>query len=161
MQEVDLRSFVDLEEALHLAIKIEKQQKGVTSRKFAPANKQRVKVVGESNLTQTRPELTKRVTRSSNPAPIERSGGIQCFKCHGKGHKANQYPNVKTLILRDGAYLTDEEQSSSSDKENDKEEIEMEDAPPGKLLGVSRRALTLEQDQDRASGRICFALAVL
>ncbi|CAL1396531.1 unnamed protein product [Linum trigynum] len=72
---------------------------------------------------------------------------IQCFKCHGRGHKANQCPNSKTLVLRDGQYVTDDEEQSSGDEFVD-EEIEVEKALTGKLLGVSKRALTAEASPD-------------
>ncbi|CAL1387686.1 unnamed protein product [Linum trigynum] len=121
-QEVDLRSFVDLEEVLHLAIKVEKQHKSL--RRPAPTRKPAAESNADANTQQVRPEPAKLVPRNTNSAPLERSGGIQCFKCHGRGHKANQCPNMKTLIVRDDLYLTDDEHNSDDSDVDEKLEVE-------------------------------------
>ncbi|CAL1389799.1 unnamed protein product [Linum trigynum] len=81
----------------------------------------------------------------------ERTGGsisrLECYKCHGKGQKSFQCPNLKALILRDGEYYLEDEEKEKGDEEEVTDEevdenIEME--PQGRNLLINRRALIVE-----------------
>ncbi|CAL1406142.1 unnamed protein product [Linum trigynum] len=142
--------FVDLEEAIHLAVKIEKQLKeGAAKRVVTPR---------PSNAPENAPNTAPTPIRVVHLKPIpqqgsqDRDGGsisrLECYKCHGRGHKSFQCPNPKALILRDGEYNSeDEEKEKGADDEVTDEEvdenIEME-APGGHFL-VNRRALAVEE----------------
>ncbi|CAL1359595.1 unnamed protein product [Linum trigynum] len=90
---------------------------------------------------------------NTNPVLTERSGGIQFYKFHGRGHKANQCPNLKTLIFKDGRYLTNDEQNSHDNDVDEKLEAE---PSPGKLMTVSRRVLTMDVQSDTSQRENLF-----
>jgi len=55
-----------------------------------------------------------------------RAREIQCFKCLGEGHLASQYPNEKTMILRDKDEYSSHEEETSESEENEKKKKEIE-----------------------------------
>ncbi|CAL1381828.1 unnamed protein product [Linum trigynum] len=89
-QEVELRSFVDLEEVLHLAIKVEKQLKVVTARRFPPANKTTPDTAPSSDSMSLRTEADNPTfPRNQQPKTEGSSASIQCFICFGHRHKSH------------------------------------------------------------------------
>ncbi|CAL1413354.1 unnamed protein product [Linum trigynum] len=67
--EIYLRSFVELEEAVHLAIKIEKQHKMFTGSRFSNS-----KPGTETPAEVNKPEIVKPAPRNLTPAQSERVG---------------------------------------------------------------------------------------
>ncbi|PPD98438.1 hypothetical protein GOBAR_DD04524 [Gossypium barbadense] len=84
-----LQTYIDLEEAVHKAIEIEKQLKEQRFGSFSTSQYYR----GDSSVKRTRE--------------------IECFKCKGRGHYSRECPNTRLLLLKDNGEYT-----SDSDKTN-------------------------------------------
>ncbi|KAL4296878.1 hypothetical protein GQ457_12G012340 [Hibiscus cannabinus] len=119
---VELQHYVELDEMVHMAIKVERQQrrkttssrgnisfKPVSSTPFNSSNNFRKPAPQTPLQIRERTETSKpkppvvdvgRGKQSMHPIPQERSRDIQCFKCLGRGHVANQCPNRRTMLLR-------------------------------------------------------------
>mgnify|MGYP003365876400 CR=1 FL=1 len=121
---VELQHYVEMEDMVHMAIKVEKQlkKKGVT-RSYGGVTPR----WGKSSYKRSPPipslekggppKGSKPIAESSKGKALaipNRSRDIQCFKCFGRGHIANQCPNRNTMLLRD-----DGEVESEHEKEDD------------------------------------------
>lgn len=68
---------------------------------------------------------------------------MNCFKCHGIGHYANECSNKKLMILlENGVYQSEEEQLLI-----DSDEETMDYSVKGKLV-VTRRTLSVKQKEE-------------
>ena len=129
---VELQHYVELEELVHLAIKVEKQLKprGATRFEYKGVSNSRPnwsnswkgskqgdnkaisndnKGKGISGSKETfKPEINKEKTRD-----------IKCFKCLGRGHIASQCPNKRTMVAREHGEI----ETASEDSDHDDEEI--------------------------------------
>ncbi|CAL1412875.1 unnamed protein product [Linum trigynum] len=101
-------------------------------------------------MTSARPKENKAAIKTL-PAKNEGSSAqIQCFKCFGRGHKTNQCPNRKALVLRDEEYYSEGDEEipmdpgldSDGDKIHEDMHAEIPPPPAGKFFAVSWRALT-------------------
>ncbi|CAL1407470.1 unnamed protein product [Linum trigynum] len=152
---VEIHPYADLYDLVAMAAKVEKQQRRNVGRSFvAPQVAPRSEAPSTSNHRPAimKPEAPKPAAKVEAPRdkPAGSSGSIQCFKCHGRGHMANQCPNRRALImLENGEYVSDskdeEHAKETSDSEVD-ESIEMQ-APPGSLF-VTRRILSVQPKED-------------
>ncbi|KAL4377665.1 hypothetical protein GQ457_02G026180 [Hibiscus cannabinus] len=120
---VELQHYVELDEMVHMAIKVERQQrrkttssrgntsfKPVSSSPFNSSNNFRkpapqapLQIRERTETSKPKPPIVDvgRGKQSVHPTPQERSRDIQCFKCLGRGHVASQCPNRRTMLLRD------------------------------------------------------------
>ena len=78
--------------------------------------------------------------------PPKRSRDVKCFKCQGLGHYGYECPNKRSMVLRNGEYV------SESEKEEESENEEEEDGTPDGALLMIRRLLghqlkTVEENQ--------------
>ena len=55
---------------------------------------------------------------------------MKCFKCQGLGHYAYECPNKRSMVLRDGEYISE----SDVEEEEESEYVEEEETPEGDLL---------------------------
>ena len=100
---VELQHYVELEDLVHQAMKVEQQlkRKG-TMKKSSSSNyslswKDKPKKEGSSSNS-------KEVTNTKKPIPTtssstSKSRDIKCFRCLGKGHIASECPNKKTMVV--------------------------------------------------------------
>ncbi|CAL1393855.1 unnamed protein product [Linum trigynum] len=149
--EVELRQFVKLEELVHLATKVDRQLKVSSGRRYPPSPKIAEKIT-EAKMNHPKQEGDKPTARNTALViQVRNEGSTGSIQCLGRGHKANQCPNKKNLVLQDGEYFYEEEYEekpmgnefgSDSDSEDDDvdEHIKAEKSPPGKLLGVNIKA---------------------
>ena len=59
---------------------------------------------------------------------------MKCFKCQGLGHYAYECPNKRSMVLRDGEYISE----SDVEEEEESEYVEEEETPEGDLLMIRR-----------------------
>jgi hypothetical protein len=123
---VELHHYVELEDMVHMAIKVERQlRKGhvrptfnsgssswkpnlkregtVRPKSFVPSKaeppKAKVDVAtGAKGKSETQPKCTR---------------DVKCFRCQGHGHYASEYPNKRIMMIRDNGDI-----ESESDKSN-------------------------------------------
>ncbi|KAL7105889.1 hypothetical protein ACP275_07G074800 [Erythranthe tilingii] len=157
---VELQHYVEMEDMVHMAIKIENQLKRRGNNpRSAPSSSSswRHNVVSKDEkpaMTKPKFEPKQNTTNHAVQGKIDsnttRNRDIECFKCHGRGHKANQCPNKRVMLLRDdGGFETEEEEDSTLPQEDDGEE---EYAAHGELL-VARRALNVQAKGDEEAQR--------
>ncbi|KAK0572561.1 hypothetical protein LWI29_033492 [Acer saccharum] len=155
---VELQHYVELNDMVHMAVKVEQQLKRKSS----------TRVGQHSGSSPWKPNWNKRDDQPSFKAKTEpvkdhKAGGtsnqgksdsqpsrnrdIKCFKCLGAGHIASQCPNKRVMILKDDGDIESEGES------NEESMPPLEDArnveyPVGGELLVARRALSAQAKED-------------
>ena len=83
-----------------------------------------------------------------------RNRDIQCWKCRGVGYISRECPNKRTMVLRDGEIVTDDEGGDNESEEDDMPELEdcsdvrsVEEAVKGDLF-VTSCALNTQLKED-------------
>ena len=171
---VELHHYVDLDDMLHMAIKVEKQlktrsktnsnsstpwksnwkgnEKSNTSSNFKPKGDQGSKKVEVGN--------NKFVPKSDNSN--SRARDLKCFRCLGFGHKAAQCPNAKVMVaLANGEIESEDEDEDVSDMppledaSNDEGE-EMEPLDGSLFTLVTRRALNMQAKEEEVQRENIF-----
>ena len=154
---VELQHYVELEDMVHMAIKIERQLKrrGSTRPSQNPSTsswkstpwKEEEKPTTAKPKTEQNPEMTSHGNQGKSDSSTTRNRDIKCFKCQGRGHIASQCPNKRVMVLRDDGEI-------ETDDENDNESMppledvdDEEYAVQGDLL-VARRALSVQIKED-------------
>ncbi|KAK8553269.1 hypothetical protein V6N13_105187 [Hibiscus sabdariffa] len=164
---VELQHYVELEDMVHMAIKVEKQQRRKTvnrgntpSKPFSnsfnapknfrkPAPQAPLQIRERAETSKTKPPVAD-VGRGKQPMHQERSRDILCFKCLGRGHIASQCPNRRTMLLLDSGEI--ESESEKDEPELHRETVQEEDDTlqsfeTGDVL-VIKRSLTTQPTQD-------------
>ncbi|XP_042446414.1 uncharacterized protein LOC122031361 [Zingiber officinale] len=159
---VELHHYVELDDVLHMAMKVERQlKKGVLSsskyeatssspwkQKWAsskPTEKAVSKSKGERNVGKTQPSNKDRGNSSSQP---QRNRDIKCFRCLGSGHIASQCPNKRSMIILDnGEIETEEEDEGNESTPSVEDTSDVELAVDGQPL-VVLRALHMQAKED-------------
>ncbi|KAL2253005.1 UNVERIFIED_CONTAM: Transposon Tf2-12 polyprotein, partial [Sesamum indicum] len=146
---VEMHHYVELEEMVHQAIKVEQQlkrrghlRKTSNSSAFGPwKNNPKKDTPTTSRFKQADPKHDDKVaTKKVQPEPnSSRNRDIKCFKCQGKGHIASECPNRRTMIFNNHGELETEEEITDKE-ESSKEDGDGEYAEEGELL-VTRRPL--------------------
>ena len=91
--------------------------------------------------TEVKPNSFTPKTTNSATSSTFRNHDIKCFKCQGLGHKANECPYKKSMIVRDdGEVVTEEEED---DHRPSLEDVSAEECGAAtNLTLVTRRALS-------------------
>jgi len=122
---VELQPYLSFNDFCHLAIKIEKQLKG--QKPFVTPSPHRPQSTPKSFpfyiKGETTPTPFKAIDKGKGIAsePPRRLEGKKCFKCHDYGHFQMNYPNRRTLSIREV------EEIKALEEETSKEEFEEED----------------------------------
>ncbi|XP_042415186.1 uncharacterized protein LOC122004349 [Zingiber officinale] len=150
---VELHHYVELDDVVHMAIKVERQlKKGVrSSSKYEaassspwkqkwgsskPIEKAISKSKGETNVARTQSSNKDKGNSSSQP---QRNRDIKCFRCLGSGHIASQCPNKRTMIMLDnGEIETEEEDEGNESTPSVEDTSDVELAVDGRALVVLR-----------------------
>ena len=164
--QVDLYNYEDFEEMVHMAVKIEKQLQGkgatrYNSKPYSSSNshwqkdrksdyKGGNKAVHE--ITKGKADSTSK-DKSKNDEPKGRNRDIKCWKCQGVGHISKECPNKRTMTIRNGEIMTDEEEGNNESDEDEMPELEscsdgsIEEPIKGDML-VTRRVLSAQIKED-------------
>ncbi|XP_031403186.1 uncharacterized protein LOC116212684, partial [Punica granatum] len=152
---VELQHYVELEDMVHMAIKIENQfkRRGNTRASQSPSTstwkpnqwKKDEKQSTSMLKTEQKQEATSHVPQGKTDISTSRNRDIKCFKCQGRGHIASQCPNKRVMVMRDnGDIVTDTEDSDTDDMPPLEDVPEEEYLAPNALTLVARRALSLQ-----------------
>ena len=161
---IELHHYVELEDLVHMAIKVERQLKrgGTRPRPFpqtssaAPWRSNHPMKEENQSTSKAKPEpkpVTVTTASQGNSAPTStRNSEIRCFKCQGRGHIASQCPNKRVMVIRENGEIESEDEAALEDMPP------LEDAPTGdeefeadqgEMLGlVARRALSLQAKEE-------------
>jgi hypothetical protein len=155
---VELQHYMELEDMVHMAIKVERQLKRKGTWSFQNPGSSTSwksnwrKDEGAVLKSKTEPPKRREEVPSVNKGKTEsqtRNRNIKCFHCLGVGHIASQCPNKRTMIARvDGEVETESE--SDADQmpmlENTCDD-DVEYPVEGESL-VARRALSAQVKED-------------
>jgi hypothetical protein len=150
---VEMQHYVELEDMVHMAIKVEQQLKrgsgtrachnsSSTSWKSSHA-----KPLDKSKTPKSEPKsvTTSHIPQGKAEASTSRNRDIKCFRCQGWGHIASQCPNKQVMVLQaNGEIVTDCEDSDIDDMPPLEDVFEEEYLAPDALTLVARRALSLQ-----------------
>ncbi|KAL4278183.1 hypothetical protein GQ457_03G017470 [Hibiscus cannabinus] len=168
---VELQHYVELEDMVHVAIKIERQQRRKSVNRgntpFKPfSNNSNV----SNNFREPTPQAPLRVQErgeTSRPKPPvadvgrgkqqvkpKRSRDILCFKCLGRGHIASQCPNRRTMMLLDTGEIeseSDEDEKEPSTVGDEEDDEDLQTFATGETLVLKRSLHTqpIQSEQQR------------
>ncbi|GKV11125.1 hypothetical protein SLEP1_g22406 [Rubroshorea leprosula] len=157
---VELQHYVELEDMVHMAVKVERQlkRKGATSKigqnsSSSSSWKLNWSKKEENSVFKPKTAASKSKEVGSNEkSKIDNMQGktrdIKCFRCLGRGHIASQCPNKHTMILKeDGEIETEGESDDDSMPPLEDANDGMEYAVDGELL-VTKRTLNVQAKED-------------
>ncbi|KAH9801845.1 hypothetical protein KPL71_001176 [Citrus sinensis] len=154
---IDLQHYVELEDMVHMAMKVERQlkKKGSTRTNLGSSSSWKSKWSKDEKVV-SKPKIEPikdhkeggNQSKGKSDSQHSRNRDIKCFKCLGTGHIASQCPNKRVMILRDdGDVETDSELDDDLmpplEDANDGVEYPID----GKLM-VARRALNMQVKED-------------
>ena len=124
---VELQHYVELEDMVHMAIKIENQVKrrGNSNTRSTPSPssstwksnqwKKEEKPPNAKPKTELKQEGNNQGNQGKPDSFTTRNRDIMCFKCQGRGHIASQCPNKRVMVMWDnGEIETDNESDCDS-----------------------------------------------
>ena len=121
---VELQNYVELEDLVHQAVKVEQQlkRKGVrksTSNYDNSRWKERFKKEGSSSsrAPTTAPQSSQNKPKEVTNKP--RTRDIKCFKCLGRGHIASECPTRKVMVMKDNGDIFSANESSHFEDEGE------------------------------------------
>ncbi|KAM6556386.1 hypothetical protein CsatB_003405 [Cannabis sativa] len=153
---IELHHYVQLEDLVHMAIKVERQlKKGSLSSKPRPSPHNPNTTPWMSNFPKKEDQPSsssapKPATATTTPqgkiAPLSScSSEIKCFKCQGRRHIASQCPNKRVMVIWENGEVDSEDEEELADMPQ-LEDASIEDEEYGPEYGdmlalVTRRAL--------------------
>ena len=162
---VELQSYVDLEELVHLANKVEGQlkRKGNTQsgaytgsysgqrmnyRRKGSAPTKPLVTSKNAEPTSMKKQVEVNDQKLKGEVQPKRNRDIKCFKCQGLGHYASKCANQRVMILRDdGEIVSTSEESDCDDMPPLQDASDLEYAVGDKFL-VIRRSLSVQTKED-------------
>jgi hypothetical protein len=150
---VEMQHYVELEDMVHMAIKVEQQLKrGSGTRAGHNSSSSSWKSSHAKPLDKSqmpKPErksaTTSHVPQGKTEASTSRNRDIKYFRCQGRGHIASQCPNKQVMVLQaNGEIVTDCEDSNTNDMPPLEDVFEEKYLAPDALTLVARRALSLQ-----------------
>ncbi|XP_025685360.1 uncharacterized protein [Arachis hypogaea] len=117
---VELHHYVEMEDLVSMAMKVERQQQKRAPRGLSHANPKwescsvdTTKIKGvESNALL---DATKKKGNSNSSSATSRHRDIKCFKCHGMGHYTSDCPNRRLMVIREDDIVSDSDHGDDSD----------------------------------------------
>ena len=150
---VEMQHYVELEDMVHMAIKVEQQLKrgnGTcaghnSSSTFWKSSHAKALDKSQTPKLELKSLTTSHVAQGKTKASTSRNHDIKCFRCQGRGHIASQCPNKQVMVLQaNGEIVTDDEDSDTDDMLPLEDVSEEKYLAPGVLALVVRRALSLQ-----------------
>ncbi|XP_024014499.1 uncharacterized protein LOC112088448 [Eutrema salsugineum] len=149
---MELQEYNDMAEMLHKAILVEQQLKRKGTNRFTPGSSSRPTYRDDKAIYPSRsnnqPRTDTRPNQNTGKAEVNSSStrDIKCFKCRGKGHYANKYPNQRAMLLLDiGEIVSNHDEDTKP--VYDEEETE-ERAVCGELLVAWRVLIAQERNKE-------------
>ncbi|XP_052193846.1 uncharacterized protein LOC127802180 [Diospyros lotus] len=151
---VELQHYVELEDMLHVAIKVERQLKckgaskfnSGSSSSFVKQNWKKEDKTDSKGVSKGKDEASTK-GKGKTDSQTSRNRDIKCFKCLGTGHIASQCPNKRVMIVKNNEVVTDGESDESMPSLEDASDDGVEYAVEGEAL-VVRRALNSQVKED-------------
>jgi hypothetical protein len=118
---IELQHYVEIEDMVHMAMKVERQLKRKRTARYTSISNTTWKSKWDRNDSaeakrKTEPPKEKDEGTSNKPkveSQPSQNRDIKCFKCLGSGHIASQCPNRRVMIMRDnGEVMTESEDDS-------------------------------------------------
>jgi hypothetical protein len=118
---IELQHYVEIEDMVHMAMKVERQLKRKGTAKYTSVSS----ITWKSKWDRNNPTEAKRKTEppkgkdegTNNKPKVEsqpsRNRDIKCFKCLGSGHIASQCPNRQVMIMHDNREVMIESEDDS------------------------------------------------
>ncbi|XP_062075289.1 uncharacterized protein LOC133779331 [Humulus lupulus] len=160
---VELQHYVELDDMLHMAIKVERQLKRKGSTKIGQSSgssstwnqnwsKKGDKPHSKNNADPKENENRGTHNKGKTNSQTSRNRDVKFFKCLGRGHIASKCPNKRVMILKENG---DVETDGESDNESmppleDASDVEY---PVERELLVARRALKVQVKEDEGLQR--------
>ena len=114
---VELQHHVEMEDLLHMALKVECQLRRKGSRpntNFGQSSSWEPNWRENKNASKPNVETTKRenttIAKKGRPETQQRNRDIKCFKCHGIGHISSNCPSKRTMVMHGGEIMMDNEE---------------------------------------------------
>ncbi|XP_031387173.1 uncharacterized protein LOC116200464 [Punica granatum] len=158
-----LQHYVEIEEMVSMAMKVERQLKrgrpakheggsysgssnwkskwGASSR---PVEKP--KSNAEKSMSKSQGDNKERGNSTSQP---QKNRDIKCFRCLGSGHIASQCPNKRAMIMLDSGEVETEEEESDSMPTQDDSSSDYEYAAEGNALVIMRALNVQIKEEER------------
>ena len=156
---VELQHYVELEDMVHMAIKIENQVKrrgnnntrstaGLSSSTWKSNQwKKEEKPPNAKPKTELKQEGNNQGNQGKPDSFTTRNRDIMCFKCQGRGHIASQCPNKRVMVMRDNGEIETDNESDCDSMPSLEDADDEEYAVQGELM-VARRALSVQAKED-------------
>ena len=156
---VELQHYVELEDMVHMAIKIENQLKrrGSSNTHSTPGPssstwksnqwKKEEKPPNAKPKTELKQEGNNQGNQGKPDSFTTRNRDIMCFKCQGRGHIATQCPNKRVMVMRDNGEIETDNESDYDSMPSLEAADDEEYAVQGELM-VARRALSVQAKED-------------
>ncbi|XP_057485167.1 uncharacterized protein LOC130771560, partial [Actinidia eriantha] len=161
---IELHHYVELEDLVHMAIKVERQLKKSGTRlkpvtqTFNPAPWKSSYPKKEESSSNSKAKFepknatTNTASQGKPTSNSTHSSEIKCFKCQGRGHIASQCPNKRVMVIRENGEIESEDEPDCDEMpplEDTSRGDEEFGADHGEILGlVARRALSLQVKEE-------------
>jgi hypothetical protein len=146
---VELHHYVEMDELVHQAIKVEQQLKRKSqarrsSTTFNSQNwKDKLKKEGASSSSSKEPMAENKGKASIPSQSVSTNKKLTCFKCQGKGHIASECPTKRAMFMGENDGEQEEDEGEEDEEYDEEEEI-----PSGELLMVRRMLGNLVKEGD-------------
>ncbi|PON41316.1 Zinc finger, CCHC-type [Parasponia andersonii] len=117
---VELQHYMELEDMVHMAVKIENQLKRRDNTRLSQSPSTSAWKSNQWKMDERQPtmkpktkqkqEVISHVKQGKSNSSTSRNPDIKCFKCQGRGHIANQCPNKRVMVLQDDSEIETEDE---------------------------------------------------
>ncbi|XP_023553652.1 uncharacterized protein LOC111811140 [Cucurbita pepo subsp. pepo] len=159
----DLQPYSNIEELLHIAIKIERQiqrrSQRYSSKTFPNSTSTWKKDSKNIDYKHRNPEINEKPQAKFEKGESSRTGkekveksnvrnrDLKCWRCQGVGHYSRDCPNARIMTIKEGEIVTDDEAHDDINEETDESE-EFSEEDPTHISLVTRRALNTHIKED-------------